>query len=50
MIARHCRAELIETVLRLTDVLAQILSLSTELGARLERVSSSALKARRAAI
>ena len=46
-IARHCRAELIETVLRLTDVLAQILSLSTELGARLERVSSSALKAAR---
>ncbi|MGJ9372208.1 ATP-dependent RNA helicase HrpA [Nesterenkonia sp. CF4.4] len=47
VIARHCRAELIETVLRLTDVLAQVLSLSTELGARLEQVSSAALKAAR---
>ncbi|MCH8570376.1 ATP-dependent RNA helicase HrpA [Nesterenkonia sp. AY15] len=47
VIARNCRAELIETVLRLTDVLAQVLSLSTELGSRLERVSSPALKAAR---
>ncbi|TDS85756.1 ATP-dependent RNA helicase HrpA [Nesterenkonia aurantiaca] len=47
VIARSCRAELIETVLRLTDVLAQVLSLSTELGSRLERVSSAALKAAR---
>ncbi|KUG59029.1 ATP-dependent RNA helicase HrpA [Nesterenkonia jeotgali] len=47
VLARHCRAELIETVLRLTDVLAQILSLSTELGSRLNRVSSTALKAAR---
>lgn len=46
-VARSCRAELIETVLRLTDVLAQILTLATELGSRLERVSSPALKAAR---
>lgn len=44
-IAREARAELIETVLKLTDVLAQVLSRSTELTARLMQIRSDALRA-----
>ncbi|WP_218220197.1 DUF3418 domain-containing protein [Nesterenkonia sp. Act20] len=46
-LARAARAELIETVLRLTDVLAQVLGRSTELTARLSRIRSDALRAPR---
>ncbi|GAA1805256.1 ATP-dependent RNA helicase HrpA [Nesterenkonia flava] len=42
--ARHARAELIETVLKLTDTLAQILTLNTEVRARLQSSRSAALK------
>ena len=44
-VSRHCRAELIETVLKLTDVLAQVLTLNTEVRARLSSVKSTALTA-----
>jgi len=44
-ISREARAELIETVLKLTDVLAQVLSRSTELTARLTQIRSDALRA-----
>ncbi|MGJ9425032.1 ATP-dependent RNA helicase HrpA [Nesterenkonia halotolerans] len=44
-LARGARAELIETVLRLTDVLAQVLGQSAELTTRLSRSRSDALRA-----
>ncbi len=43
-LSRHARAELIETVLTLTDLLAQVLTLHTELRARLSAVKSAALR------
>ncbi|TLP94080.1 ATP-dependent RNA helicase HrpA [Nesterenkonia salmonea] len=43
-LSRHARAELIETVLTLTDLLAQVLTLNTELRARLSAVKSAALR------
>ncbi|WP_147105372.1 ATP-dependent RNA helicase HrpA [Nesterenkonia populi] len=43
-ISRHARAELIEAVLKLTDVVAQALTLNTEIRARLGSVKSKALK------
>ncbi|GAA1150357.1 ATP-dependent RNA helicase HrpA [Nesterenkonia lutea] len=46
-LARSARAELIEAVLKLTDVLAQVLSLSADLTARLSRIRSDALRAPR---
>lgn len=44
-LARAARAELIETVLRLTDILAQVLGRSAELTTRLSRSRSDALRA-----
>ncbi|WP_120003383.1 ATP-dependent RNA helicase HrpA [Nesterenkonia muleiensis] len=44
-ISRHARAELIDTVLRLTDVLAQVLTANTELRTRLSAVKSVTLAA-----
>ncbi|WP_150463105.1 ATP-dependent RNA helicase HrpA [Nesterenkonia ebinurensis] len=44
-ISRQARAELIDTVLKLTDVLAQVLTLNTEVRARLASVKSKALAA-----
>ncbi|GFZ84052.1 ATP-dependent RNA helicase HrpA [Nesterenkonia alkaliphila] len=43
-ISRAARAELIETVLKLTDVLAQALTLNTQVRARLGSVKSTALR------
>ncbi|MCT1606951.1 ATP-dependent RNA helicase HrpA [Nesterenkonia massiliensis] len=43
-ISRNARAELIETVLSLTDVMARVLTLNTEARARLSSVRSAALK------
>ncbi|WP_146339260.1 ATP-dependent RNA helicase HrpA [Nesterenkonia sp. NBAIMH1] len=44
-VSRRARAELIEAVLTLTDAVAQALTLSTEVRAQLDRVSSKALTA-----
>ncbi|RJN33071.1 ATP-dependent RNA helicase HrpA [Nesterenkonia natronophila] len=43
-LARQTQAELIESVLSLTDVLAQVLTLHTEVRARLSSVKSAALR------
>ncbi|WP_022872336.1 ATP-dependent RNA helicase HrpA [Nesterenkonia alba] len=44
-ICRHARAELIETVLQLTGIVAEVLTLSTEVRSRLDGVRSQALSA-----
>lgn len=43
-IARHARAEQIESTLQLTDALAQVLTLNTQVRARLAAVKSAALR------
>ncbi|GAA4830332.1 ATP-dependent RNA helicase HrpA [Garicola koreensis] len=43
-IARHARAEQIDTTLQLTDSLAQVLTLNTQVRARLAAVKSAALR------
>ncbi|GAA1170950.1 ATP-dependent RNA helicase HrpA [Nesterenkonia xinjiangensis] len=43
-VAREARAELIETVLSLTDVLAKVLTASAQLGTRLDSAGSAALQ------
>ncbi|GAB3176801.1 ATP-dependent RNA helicase HrpA [Nesterenkonia halophila] len=43
-VSRHARAELIEQVLGLTDVVAQVLSLRAEVDSRLQAASSPALR------
>ena len=43
-VARHARAELIEAVLGLTDIVARSLTLASELSSQLDSATSSALK------